>query len=70
MKTNNDFLVRDVSVHPNAFDSNHFPLTFTFVAKLNRHKNIQLLEDGRTTGFGKSLMRSKQKLICQRKHLI
>ena len=39
--TNNDYLVRDVSVHPNAFDSDHFPLTFTLVAKFNRPKNVQ-----------------------------
>lgn len=39
--TNNEFLVRDVSVHPNAFDSDHSPLTFTLVAKSNRAKNVQ-----------------------------
>ena len=39
--TNNEFLVRDVSVHPNAFDSDHSPLTFTLVAKSNRPKNVQ-----------------------------
>ena len=38
--TNNEFLVRDVSVHPNAFDSDHSPLTFTLVAKSNRAKNV------------------------------
>lgn len=51
MKTNNNFLVRDVSVHPNAFDSDHFPLTFTLVDKFNRHNNVQLLEDGRIASF-------------------
>lgn len=39
--TNNEFLVGDVSVHPNAFDSDHFPLAFTLVAKSNRPKNVQ-----------------------------
>ena len=39
--TNNEFLVRDVSVHPNAFDSDHFPLTFTLVAETNRPQNVQ-----------------------------
>ena len=39
--TNNEFLVRDVSVHPNAFDFDHSPLTFTLVAKSNRPKNVQ-----------------------------
>ncbi|XP_068739259.1 uncharacterized protein [Montipora capricornis] len=40
--TNNEFLVRDVSVHPNAFDSDQSPLTFTLVAtESNRLKNVQ-----------------------------
>ena len=38
--TNNDFLVRDVSVHPNTFDSDHYPLTFTLHAKVIRPKNV------------------------------
>ena len=42
--TNNEFLVRDVSVHPNAFDSDHFPLAFTLVAKFNRPKNVKFKE--------------------------
>ena len=38
--TNNEFLVRDVSVHPNAFDSDHSPLTFTLVAKSNEDQRM------------------------------
>ena len=38
--TNNDFLVRDVSVHPNTFDSDHYPLTLTLHAKVIRPKNV------------------------------
>ena len=38
--TNNEFLIRDVSVHPNAFDSDHSPLTFTLVAKSNEDQRM------------------------------
>ena len=37
---NNDFLVRDVSLHPNTFDSDHYPLTFTLHAKVMRPKHV------------------------------
>lgn len=37
---NNDFLVRDVSLHPNTFDFDHYPLTFTLHAKVIRPKHV------------------------------
>ena len=39
--TNYEFLVEDVLVHPNAFDSDHHPLTFKFRVKTTRPKNAQ-----------------------------
>ena len=39
--TNNDFLVEDVLVRPNAFDSNHHPLTFKLHAEKSRPNYIQ-----------------------------
>ena len=39
--TNNDFLVRDVSVHPNTFHSDHYPPTSTLHAKVIRPKNVR-----------------------------
>ena len=42
VQTNNDFLVEDVLVRPNAFDSDHHSLTFKLHAKKSRPNNIQL----------------------------
>lgn len=39
--TNNEFLVEDVLVHQNAFDSDHHPLTFKLRVKTTRPKNAQ-----------------------------
>ena len=39
--TNDEFLVDDVLVHPNAFDSDHHPLTFKLHVKKTRPRNAQ-----------------------------
>ena len=39
--TNDEFLVDEVLVHPNAFDSDHDPLTFKLNVKKTRPKNAQ-----------------------------
>ena len=39
--TNNDILVDDVVVHPHAFNSDHHPLTFKFLAEMRRPNDIQ-----------------------------
>ena len=39
--TNDEFLVNDVLVHPNAFDSDHHPLTFKLHVKKTRPRNAQ-----------------------------
>ena len=39
--TNNDLLVEEVVVRPNAFDSDHLPLTFKLHAKMRRPDNVR-----------------------------
>ena len=39
--TNNDLLVEEVVVRPNAFDSDHHPLTFKLHAKMRRPDNVR-----------------------------
>ena len=39
--TNNDFLVENVVVRPNAFDSDHHPLTFKLHARMRRPDNVR-----------------------------
>ena len=39
--TSDEFLVDDVLVHPNAFDSDHHPLTFKLYVKKTRPRNAQ-----------------------------
>lgn len=39
--TNNEHLVSDVSVHPDSFNSDHFPVSFAVNAKFNRQKNVK-----------------------------
>ena len=36
---NNDSLIEGITVHPNGFDSDHFPVCFTVKKKFNRPKN-------------------------------
>ena len=38
--TNNEHLITDVSVHPDSFNSDHFPVSFVINAKLSRPKNV------------------------------
>ena len=40
--TNDEFLVDDILVHPNAFDSDHHPLTFKLHVTKTRPRNAQL----------------------------
>jgi len=39
--TNNDRLVEDVVVRPNAFDSDHYPVTFRIRSRMKRPNNVQ-----------------------------
>ena len=39
--TNFESLVEDVVVFPHAFESDHFPVTFTLRRKFNRQKNVK-----------------------------
>ena len=39
--TNFESLVEDVAVFPYAFESDHFPVTFTLRRKFNRLKNVK-----------------------------
>ena len=39
--TNDEFLVEDILMHPNAFDSDHHPLTFKLHVKKTRPRNAQ-----------------------------
>ena len=41
--TNDEFLVEDILVHPNAFPSEHHPLTFKLHVKKTRPRNAQRL---------------------------
>lgn len=38
--TNNEYLITDVSVHPDSFNSDHFPVSLFINAKLSRPKNV------------------------------
>ena len=39
--TNDEFLVEDVLVHPNGFDSDHHPVTFKLHVRKTRPRNAQ-----------------------------
>jgi len=39
--TNHESLIEGTTVHPNGFDSNHFPVCFTIKKEFNRPKNSQ-----------------------------
>ena len=49
--TNNDSLVEEIVVRPNAFDSDHHPLTFQLHAKMRRPDNVQRRESIVTKGL-------------------